>query len=225
MTCRSAPRRHGIGISERTLSSAAIGIGTCSRRDRARGRAPGAVRAARHSVRPKPDQRVEIAATKPWLPSTPSHTSGRAARIAAPALMSSSQIAGQLDLDRLGAGIVPRPCAITSGVSAPRVKVVRSGGAGPDPPASRPVFRLRAASSSHIAQSTALRAPPGGMMKRSSSRLGAGLDRVARRLERGEHVRHIVAHVEDATALAAPLVLAVTQRHHDDVRTSRTHSR
>ena len=85
-------------------------------------------------------------ARKPWLPSTPSQTSGpRGADGARPALDVEIQFAGQLDLDRPWRR--DRTCALRPsprGSSAPTVKVVTTGWARSSPASSHTGWPARA---------------------------------------------------------------------------------
>ncbi len=75
------------------------------------------------------------------------------------------------------------------------------------------VTPLRCASSSHSAQSSALRAPPGGSSERNCSRVSASLDALAMRLQGRQHVLGTITEVVDASRFAAARVIALPERH------------
>ena len=106
---------------------------------------------------------------------------------------------------------------MTAGSSAPSVKVVSSGLGGVSPASSHTGVPARRASSSHSAQSSALRAPPGGSSRCSPARSMPASMRARARLDRGDHVLGVVVQVVDAGGLAAAAVRAVVERDDHDV--------
>ncbi len=155
-----------------TLSSAAVAIGDLNSaiqtsHPRGNGCSISSTRAStRAGIRASRRSGV-----KPWFPSTPSQTSGRTARTIR---TRSASRAGSSPVSfsfRALACPNPRaPCAIRSGASALRVKVVIFEAGSPTPASIHTGQPARCASNSHRAQSTALRAPPGGISSRRASR-------------------------------------------------------
>ena len=128
------------------------------------------------------------------------------------------RLAGELDFQGPRAGIAARAFGhVRRGSSAPRVKVVSSGLGGSSPASSHTGLPVRRASSSHSAQSSALRAPAGGQQRLQCCAVDARLDHRAAGFEGCDHVRGIVIEVIDARGLAATAMLAVVDRDDDRV--------
>lgn len=97
--------------------------------------------------------------------------------------------------------------ATTSGASAPIVQVVRHGLGAATPASCQAVRPDRAASRSHSAQSSALRAPPIGKVALQARTIHALGERAFHRLYRSSHGRRL-AEIINARRLAPPLEIA-----------------
>ena len=141
---------------------------------------------------------------KPWLASTPSQTSGRASRTAWTRSTSSS-------ISPVSLSLIARACGIAAGAVGHHLGLVGAEREGGDQrlrlvrcPASCQAGRPAcAASSSHKAQSSALRAPPGGISALELGAVGAASIAPRMRLDLVEHVGDVVAEIIDARGFAA----------------------
>ena len=152
----------------------------------------------------------------PWFASTPIQHSGRAARTACTRSMSSLRSPVSFNFSDRACAYLRAPAAIVAGASAPSVKVVTSG-RGTGTPASFQTAK----------PSGGLRAPTGRNRPRCARRrrqqflqrgpIDALLDLRALRFDARHHGLRGIAQVVHAGGFAAAAMLAIIERHDDDL--------